>query len=186
MFSTVQRRNIWPNSVKSVVTIHCDLRTCVRTTLYHEHTNPWPTVHFPLRDLLHRTLCWSNFVAHPCTYSSFCSRLKTFWFSKFYSNRHCILLTVFLANVNSRGVARNLFLGGYEFLLHNTTVLYNSSLTSSAAISAQNNFQGLIFGGYIYWYRPTHRRYAPGELTFTFAICCRPSVCRLSVCLCRL
>jgi len=38
---------------------------------------------------------------------------------------------------------RNLF-WGYKFLLHNTTIL-----TSSAAISAQNSFQGLILG-YIY------------------------------------
>jgi len=33
------------------------------------------------------------------------------------------------------------------------TVLYSSSLTSSVAISAQNNFQGLIWG-YIYRYTP--------------------------------
>ena len=32
---------------------------------------------------------------------------------------------------------------------------------TSAAISAQNNFQGLILGGYIYQYTPP-RRYAPG------------------------
>ena len=38
---------------------------------------------------------------------------------------------------------------------------YTSSLTTSAAISAQNNFQGLILGGYIYRYAP--RRYAPGH-----------------------
>ena len=44
--------------------------------------------------------------------------------------------------------------------MHDTTVLYTSSLTTSAAISAQNNFQGLILGGYIYRYTPP-RRYAP-------------------------
>jgi len=62
-------------------------------------------------------------------------------------------LTRQLAN---RGVARNLFFVGYKFLLHNrpTTVLYSSSLTSSAAISEQNNFQWLIWGGYIYRYTP--------------------------------
>ena len=60
----------------------------------------------------------------------------------------------------SRGVARNSFWVGIIFLLHDTTVLYTSSLTTSAAISAQNNFQGLILGGYIYRYTP--RRYAPG------------------------
>jgi len=53
-----------------------------------------------------------------------------------------------------KGVARNLF-WGHKFLLHNTTVLY--ILTSSTAISAQNNFQGLI----LYRYRPTPRRYGP-------------------------
>ena len=47
----------------------------------------------------------------------------------------------------ARGVARNSFWVGIIFLLHNTTVLYTSSLTTSAAISAQNNFQGLILGG---------------------------------------
>ena len=31
--------------VKSVLMIDCDLR-CVRTTLYHECTNVWLTVHF--------------------------------------------------------------------------------------------------------------------------------------------
>jgi len=46
-------------------------------------------------------------------------------------------------------------LGGYNFLLHDTTtVMYASSLTTSAAISAQSNFQGLILGGYIYRYTP--------------------------------
>jgi len=59
-----------------------------------------------------------------------------------------------------RGVARNSFWVGIIFLLHDTTVLYTSSLTTSAAISAQSNFQGLILGGYIYRYTP--RRYAPG------------------------
>jgi len=49
---------------------------------------------------------------------------------------------------------------GIIFLLHDTTVLYTISLTTAAAISAQNNFQGLILGGYIYRYTP--RRYAPG------------------------
>ena len=56
--------------------------------------------------------------------------------------------------VISRGVARNSFWVGIIFLLHNTTVLYTSSRTTSAAISAQNNFQGLILGGYIYRYTP--------------------------------
>ena len=47
-----------------------------------------------------------------------------------------------------RGVARSsLWMGGYNFLLQDTTVLYTSSLTTSAAI-AQNNSQGLILGGY--------------------------------------
>jgi len=58
----------------------------------------------------------------------------------------------------TRGVARIFWEGegaGYKFLLHNTTVLYTSSLTSSAAISAQNNFQELIFfRGGIYRYTP--------------------------------
>ena len=57
-----------------------------------------------------------------------------------------------LRYVPVRGVARNSFRVGIIFLLHDTTVLYTSSLTTSAAISAQNNFQGLILGGYIYRY----------------------------------
>jgi len=48
-------------------------------------------------------------------------------------------------------------LGGYNFFTDDT-VLYTSGLTTSAAISAQNNFQGLIWGMYIYRYTP--RRYA--------------------------
>ena len=60
----------------------------------------------------------------------------------------------------SRGVARNSFWVGIILLLHDTLQSYTSSLTTSAAISAQNNFQGLILGGYIYRYTP--RRYAPG------------------------
>jgi len=60
----------------------------------------------------------------------------------------------------NQGRSKKFILGGYNFLLHDTTVLYTSSLTTSAAISAQNNFQGLILGGYIYRYIP--RRYAPG------------------------
>ena len=58
-----------------------------------------------------------------------------------------------------QGRSQKFILGGYNFLLHDTTVLYTSSLTTLAAISAQNNFQGLILGGYIYRYTP--RRYAP-------------------------
>jgi len=63
-------------------------------------------------------------------------------------------------NVNNRGIARNSFWVGINFLLHNTTVQYTNSMTSSAEISAQNNFQWLILGGYIYRYTP--RRYSPG------------------------
>jgi len=43
-----------------------------------------------------------------------------------------------------------------------TAVLYTSSLTTSAAVSVQNNFQGLILEGYIYRYTP--RRYAPDRV----------------------
>ena len=60
----------------------------------------------------------------------------------------------------SKGIVRNLF-WGYKFVLHNTTVVFASSLTSLAAISAQNNFQGLILCGYIYRYNPHPRRYSP-------------------------
>jgi len=49
-----------------------------------------------------------------------------------------------------QGRSQKFILGGYNFLLHDATVLYTSSLTTSAAISAQNNFKGLILGGYIY------------------------------------
>jgi len=58
-----------------------------------------------------------------------------------------------------QGRSQKFVLGWYKFLLHNTAVRYTSSLTSSAAISAQHNFQGLILGGNIYRYTP--RRYAP-------------------------
>ena len=62
-----------------------------------------------------------------------------------------------------QGRSQKFVFGGYKFLLHNTTVLYTSRLTLSAAISAQNNFQGLILGGYIYRYTP--RRYAPDGIS---------------------
>jgi len=58
-----------------------------------------------------------------------------------------------------RGVARNSFWVG---IILYCTILQSyilAGLTTSAAISAQNNFQGLILGGYIYRYTP--RRYAP-------------------------
>jgi len=51
---------------------------------------------------------------------------------------------------HSRGVARNVF-GGINFYC---TIL-QSYMTSSPAISAQNNFQGPILGGYIYRYTPS-------------------------------
>ena len=47
----------------------------------------------------------------------------------------------------------------YFFTARYYSPIYTSSLTTSAAISAQNNFQGLILGGYIYRYTP--HRYAP-------------------------
>ena len=53
-----------------------------------------------------------------------------------------------------QGRSQKFILGGYNFLLHDTTILCTSSLTTLAAISAQNNFQGLILGGYIYRYTP--------------------------------
>jgi len=74
----VQRRNIWLNSVNSVLTIDCDPRS-IRTTLYHEHTKVWLAVHFLLRDLLHGILYRSNFVAHPLT-ARFVAVLKHFYF----------------------------------------------------------------------------------------------------------
>jgi len=77
----VQCPNIWPNSVKSVLTIDCELH-CVSTTLYHEHTNIWLTVHFLLRQLLHGTLYWLNFVAHPLT-AHFIAVLRHFYFLSF-------------------------------------------------------------------------------------------------------
>ena len=52
------------------------------------------------------------------------------------------------------GRSQKFVVGWYKFLLYNTAVRYTSSLTSSAAISAQHNFQGLILGGYIYRYTP--------------------------------
>jgi len=44
------------------------------------------------------------------------------------------------------------FVLGYKFLLHN--ILQSYILTSSDAINAQNNFQGLILGVYIPIYAP--------------------------------
>jgi len=60
----------------------------------------------------------------------------------------------------ARGVARNSF---WVCIIFYCTILqsyiYTNSLATSAAISSQNNSQGLILGGYIYRYTP--RRYAP-------------------------
>jgi len=53
-----------------------------------------------------------------------------------------------------RGVARNSFWVGIIFTAPYCSPLYTSNLTTSAAISAQNNLQGLILGGYIYRYTP--------------------------------
>ena len=64
------------NSVKSVLTINCDLR-CIRTTLFHKHTNVWLAVHFLLWDLLHVKLRCTS------TYNSLCSHLKTCYFLTF-------------------------------------------------------------------------------------------------------
>ena len=47
-------------------------------------------------------------------------------------------------------------------------MLQSYILTSSAAISAQNNFQGLILGGYIYRYTP--RRYVPAFSALTLLV----------------
>jgi len=73
--------------------------------------------------------------------------------------------------ITCQGRSQKFMLGGY--LLHDdTTVLYTSSLTTSAAISAQNNFQGLILGGYIYRYTP--RRYAPVTRVFRLSSIDKP------------
>ena len=58
----------------------------------------------------------------------------------------------------AQGRSQKFILRGYNFLLHDTTVLSTSSLATSAAISGQNNFQGLILGGYIYRYTPPSLR----------------------------
>ena len=87
IFSMVQRRNIWPNSVNSVLTIDCDPRRIrsdyvVPRTCKHLADSSFsvagPTAWNSLPVEFRRT----------STYSSFCSRLKTFFiflFSKFYS-----------------------------------------------------------------------------------------------------
>jgi len=54
------------------------------------------------------------------------------------------------AQRDGKGVARIFFWGGINF----TAQYYSLILTSSAAISAQNNFQWLILGGYVYRYTP--------------------------------
>ena len=53
----------------------------------------------------------------------------------------CVQIVDNMTSLRARGVARNSFWVGINFLLHSTTVLYTNSLTSSAEISAQNNFQ---------------------------------------------
>jgi len=55
-----------------------------------------------------------------------------------------------ITSVLYQGRSQKFVLRWYKLLLHNTAVRYTSRLTSSAAISAQHNFQGLILGGYIH------------------------------------
>jgi len=71
-----------------------------------------------------------------------------------------MLISVYTTRLTGadQGRSQKFILGGYNFLQYDTTVLYTSSLTTSAAISAQNNFQGLILGGYIYRYTPPSLR----------------------------
>ena len=76
----------------------------------------------------------------------------------------------------ARGVARNSFWVGIMFTARYYSPIYTSSLTTSAAISAQNNFQGLILGGYIYRYKLTHRRYAPGCCVYRYYVIVRQSL----------
>ena len=52
-----------------------------------------------------------------------------------------------------QGRSQKFILGGYNFTARYYSPI-TSSLTTSAAMSAQNNFQGLILGGYIYRYTP--------------------------------
>ena len=54
---------------------------------------------------------------------------------------HFTLCSRLIDNCAEQGRSQKFVLGGYKFLLHNTTVLYTNNLTSSAEISAQNNFQ---------------------------------------------
>ena len=69
-----------------------------------------------------------------------------------------VILTILCVLDPNRGVARNSFWVGIIFTARYYSPIYYSSLTTSAAISAQNNFQGLILGGYIYRYTPPSLR----------------------------
>ena len=59
------------------------------------------------------------------------------------------LPTVHQVTDTQQGCSQKFVLGSINFYC---TILQSYTLTSSAAISAQNNFQGLILGGYIYRY----------------------------------
>jgi len=80
-----------------------------------------------------------------------------------------------------RGIARNSFWVGIIFYctiiqssiyIYIYIYIYTSILTTSAAISAQNNFQGLILGGYIYRYTPPSLRPCPYSRYYSRSIWC--------------
>jgi len=98
-------------------------------------------------------------IAHCCCLMFYCK--WSLFCTLSYTVEHELNSACYLAECSdnwqfpcAQGRSQKFILGGYNFLLHDTTVLYTSSLTTSAAISTQNNFQGLILGGYIYRYTP--------------------------------
>ena len=98
-------------------------------------------------------------------YVTFRNKIRVLWVrcpkNNVHVRKNAIVVVEEFSDItyHNQGRSQKFIVRGYNFLLHDTTVLYTSSLTTSAAISAKNNFQGLILGGYIYRYTPP-RRYA--------------------------
>ena len=87
-------------------------------------------------------------------------------FTKFFVHVVYIRGSVLLRHVDDRqGRSQKFVLWVINFYC---TVLQLQSfiLTSSAAISAQNNFQGLILGGYIYRYTPIGKALTIGSIAY--------------------
>jgi len=91
MFTMIQCRSTWLNSVKFALMTDCD-SCCIWIMLYHEHTNIWLTVYFLLWNLLCGTPYQLNVTAYPCT-SCFVVALKHFYLLSFILH-HSIFLSL--------------------------------------------------------------------------------------------